>query len=141
MPFYGHGNGETMPRLNHGMARVEFLAVKPDVDELLAKGHPMTSVYRLLKDSGKISMCFESFKRHLRGPRQKPAPDKEAAAGMPATPPFSRHPRTEADAAVPEPALSDNAIDSTSRPRCPIITGADKKEGFGKDKIALEDLI
>lgn len=130
-----------MPRLNHGMARVEFLAVKPDVDELLAKGHPMTSVYRLLRDSGKISMCFESFKRHLRGPRQKPAPDREAKAGMPATHPLPRRPRTEADAAAPETALPVKTVDSAPRPRGPIITGADKKEGFGKDKIALEDLI
>lgn len=130
-----------MPRLNHGMARVEFLAVKPDVDELLAKGHPMTSVYRLLRDSGKISMCFESFKRHLRGPRQKPAPDREAKASMPATPSLPRRPRTAADATAPEAALPVKTVDSAPRPRGPIITGADKKEGFGKDKIALEDLI
>lgn len=125
-----------MPGLKNGMARVEFHAVKPDVDELLAKGHPIISVYRLLKDSGKISMCFGAFKRHLRGPRQKPAPKpKKGAEAARQSPPAVK------EDAGPENALPVKTIDSAPRPRGPILARPDKKEGFGKDKISLEDLI
>lgn len=128
-------------------ARVQYLAIEKNAADLFKKGHTLRSAYRTLSETGKISMSYATFRRYALGLcgkkrfGEEPAPDKESVAGMPATPPLPRRPRTAADATAPEAALPVKTVDSAPRPRGPIITGADKKEGFGKDKIALEDLI
>lgn len=129
-----------MPRLSHGMARVEFHAVKPDVEDLLAKGHPMTSVYRLLKENGKISMCFESFKRYLRGPRRKKMLGKEASAASSSQSACTRPTGTVEKEPKPVSASPAKPSNPAAQSRGPIIVRTEQK-GFGQDKISLEDLI
>ena len=53
-----------MPRLRPGMARVEFYAVWNEVSELL--GHTYRSAYDLLSEKKKITMKYDSFRRHIK---------------------------------------------------------------------------
>ena len=52
--------------LEYGIARVEFLAVRPDVNELLAQGWPRSRIYRRLLEEGKISMRYKTFCEYIR---------------------------------------------------------------------------
>ncbi|MFA9394656.1 MAG: TraK family protein [Halodesulfovibrio sp.] len=49
-----------------GFARIEFLAVKPDVTKLLDAGHTFQSAYDELFESGKITMSYPIFAKYAR---------------------------------------------------------------------------
>lgn len=82
-----------MPRLRHGMARVEFFAVQENVMALLAQGHTYASAYDLLKKEGKITMCYGAFRGYAHGGR-RPKPDPEHGS---------------------KPATRENAVESTAK--------------------------
>ena len=47
-----------------GFARIEFLAVEPEVKELLKKGHTIQSAYDEFVEAGKVSMSYAMFRRY-----------------------------------------------------------------------------
>ena len=51
--------------LRPGMARVQFLAVQHEVKTLLEQGHTYASAYDMLKDQKKVSMSYQSFRKHI----------------------------------------------------------------------------
>lgn len=55
-----------MSRLRPGMARVEFYAIWNEVSELLDQGHTYRSAYDLLSEKKKITMKYDSFRRHVK---------------------------------------------------------------------------
>lgn len=74
---------------------VTFLTVKPDVVLALEAGYPLTTVYAYLKNEGRITSTYETFRRHVQrhireqsekvvtqiAPTEKPAsPPKPPAA-------------------------------------------------------------
>lgn len=65
--------------LEYGIARVEFLAVRPDVSALLAQGWPRSRIYRRLLEEGKISMQYKTFCKHIREtfPSENAVPDQK----------------------------------------------------------------
>lgn len=65
--------------LEYGIARVEFLAVRPDVSALLAQGWPRSRIYRRLLEEGKISMRYKTFCKHIREtfPLENAAPNQK----------------------------------------------------------------
>lgn len=87
-----------MPRLRNGMARVEFMAVREEVEALIAKGHPAMSIYQQFKAAGKITMSYRAFHRHLKGAPKKA---RQSAPAEKPTPPLSVQPK------VPAPAVAE----------------------------------
>lgn len=77
------------------MARVEFMAVREDVEALIAKGHPAMSIYQQFKAAGKISMSYRAFHRHLKGTPKKA---RQSAPPERPTPPLSDQPKATAPA-------------------------------------------
>lgn len=78
-----------MPRLRNGMARVEFMAVREEVEALIAKGHPAMSIYQQFREAGKISMSYRAFHRHLKGAPKKTrqsAPPEKPTTPLPVQP-------------------------------------------------------
>ncbi len=59
-----------MERLKKGFARIEFFAVRKEVEKLLAAGYSIKLAYMNLKDKGKITMSYQAFYRNLK-PRNK----------------------------------------------------------------------
>lgn len=55
-----------MSRLRPGMARVEFYAIWNEVSELLDQGHTYRSAFDLLSEKKKITMKYDSFRRHIK---------------------------------------------------------------------------
>lgn len=53
-------------RLTPGMARVEFLAVKDEVESLLARGYLLKPAYTQLTKEKRISMTYDTFRRYAR---------------------------------------------------------------------------
>ena len=53
-------------RLTPGMARVEFLAVKDEVESLLARGYLLKPAYAQLTKEKRISMTYDTFRRYAR---------------------------------------------------------------------------
>lgn len=47
-----------------GFARIEFLAVEPEVKELLEKGHTIQSAYDEFFEAERISMSYAMFRRY-----------------------------------------------------------------------------
>lgn len=78
-----------MPRLRSGMARVEFFAVRQEVEELLAQGHTLRLAYEHLFKLKKISMAYDSFRRHVKGAPKKATPNKTPEVSAPSAPPVS----------------------------------------------------
>nr|WP_308620458.1 TraK family protein [uncultured Desulfovibrio sp.] len=69
------------------MARVEFFAVRQEVEELLAQGHTLRLAYEHLFKLKKISMAYDSFRRHVKGAPKKAMPDKRPDLPAPDVPP------------------------------------------------------
>lgn len=55
-----------MSRLELGLARVEFCAVKEDAARLLGQGHMYAKVYAMLKKQNKITMSYAAFYYYAR---------------------------------------------------------------------------
>ncbi|MGD9950074.1 MAG: TraK family protein [Desulfobulbus sp.] len=70
-----------MEPLRKGAARIEFFAVRQDVEKLLAAGYSIKLAYDHLKNAGQITMSYQAFYRNLK-PRKKSA-SKTSAAKQP----------------------------------------------------------
>ena len=55
-----------MERLKKGFARIEFFAVRQEVEKLLAAGYSIKLAYEDLKEKGKITMSYQAFYRNLK---------------------------------------------------------------------------
>lgn len=97
-----------MPRLRNGMARVEFLAVRAEVEELAAKGHPAMSIYQQFKADGKISMSYRAFHRYLKGTPKKSRPSAPPEKPVPSLSVEHKTPAVS-DVQKPEPAVAPAA--------------------------------
>ena len=54
-------------RLRSGFARVEFLAVRQEIEDLISKGYSIKTVHEMLQKDGKISMSYDAFRRFVTG--------------------------------------------------------------------------
>jgi hypothetical protein len=52
-----------------GRHRVAFIAVRPLVEVGLARGHTIKATWEALRDTGRLSMTYESFRMHCRRAR------------------------------------------------------------------------
>ena len=77
-----------MERLKKGFAKIEFFAVRQDVEKLLAAGYSIKLAYDNLKDNNKITMSYQAFYRNLK-PEKKSGSIEELAI------PSSRKPGAE----------------------------------------------
>ena len=50
-----------MSKKRHGFAKVEYLAIEPEVVALLTAAHTFRSAYEELKAQGKITMSYQHF--------------------------------------------------------------------------------
>nr|WP_320013090.1 TraK family protein [uncultured Desulfobulbus sp.] len=82
-----------MERLKKGFARIEFFAVRQEVEKLLAAGYSIKLAYEDLKQKGKITMSYQAFYRNLK-------PVKKTVALKESMVPGSRAPSVESGAAV-----------------------------------------
>ncbi|MDR1044683.1 MAG: TraK family protein, partial [Candidatus Adiutrix sp.] len=64
-------------------ARVEFLAVREDVAQLLAEGHRIKAVFERLTQGGRITVCYTTFCDYIRGGGQR-LRRKDQRRGQPA---------------------------------------------------------
>ena len=55
------------PRLEKYMARVEYRAVKSEVDAQVAQGYSMKYIYSQLHDAGRITMGLTTFCDYIKG--------------------------------------------------------------------------
>ncbi len=51
--------------------KVQFMAVRPQITELLEKGYSFSQAYRELIDKKMISMSYSTFVRYVTGRNQK----------------------------------------------------------------------
>ncbi len=68
-----------MERLKKGVARIEFFAVRQEVEKLLAAGYSIKLAYEDLKEKGKITMSYQAFYRNLK-PAQKTGAKERSVA-------------------------------------------------------------
>lgn len=102
------------------MTRVEFLAVKDDVESLLAKGYLLKPAYALLTKEGRISMTYDTFRRYAR--KYFPGGKSEQTGKLKRIDARSKHSRTELP---PSPAALEKSPHTPSEgPR--IITPQNK---------------
>jgi hypothetical protein len=52
--------------LKKGVARIEFFAVRQEVEKLLAAGYSIKLAYEDLKEKGKLTMSYQAFYRNLK---------------------------------------------------------------------------
>lgn len=55
-----------------GMGKVEFLANRPRILELMAQGYSSTMIYAELKENGHMTISFEQFWRYLSAMKSAP---------------------------------------------------------------------
>lgn len=69
------------PSTQRGMARVEFIALKPEIEELLGKGHTNKFIHETLFATGRITMSYRMFCRYvvLFFPKSKCKPQSRRA--------------------------------------------------------------
>jgi hypothetical protein len=72
------------------MARVEFLACKPEIEKLRSEGFSIAVIFEKLKENGKIAMGYNTFCKYIKGPipkHKKPAPPAPLAQSAPVSSP------------------------------------------------------
>lgn len=55
-----------MERLKKGFARIEFFAVRQEIEKLLSAGYSIKLAYDELKGKGKITMSYQAFYRNMK---------------------------------------------------------------------------
>lgn len=135
-------------------ARIEYLAIEKNAEDLFQKGHSFRSAYRIFYESHKITMSYDTFRRYALGlftrmeqRREKytehsdlsaPAPEssksaEDNAASLPAKQPSGG---ASSDKAASAPAMSEQAnAPARSGPR---IVGGQKPVPFGEIKVDLD---
>lgn len=53
------------------IGRVEFLACKEDILDLLRKGHSIRNTHKIMIENGKISMSYHTLRKYITNPIQK----------------------------------------------------------------------
>lgn len=123
-----------MPRLEHGMARVEFLAIRQDAEALMEQGYQCTKVFRHLRDAGKISMCYQAFRGFIRASKLKPTKAKKARPAVQ---------MAELPAIVQDtPAQPEQAVQPDTAAKGPIVVDVSAETPpFGSQQSDLSDLL
>lgn len=130
-----------MPRLRHGMARVEFLTVRGEVEVMIAQGYAYALIYEKLKSQGKISMCYGAFRTYIHGGQAKSRGNLRRASEKP-----EQTPARDLTPTIPigPPALPESA--STAQTSAPVCSGLiriksstskfdSKENNFGIDEL------
>lgn len=135
-------------------ARIEYLAIEKNAEDLFQKGHSFRSAYRIFYESHKITMSYDTFRRYALGlftrieqRREKytehsdlsaPAPESSKSAEDKATPLPAKQPSGAAasDKSTSPPATAEQvSAPARSGPR---IVGGQKPVPFGEIKVDLD---
>ena len=54
-------------KMHYGIARVEFLAAKQEIETMISEGYTFAMIFRKLKEKNKITMSYTSFARYASG--------------------------------------------------------------------------
>ncbi len=73
--------------LKHGEARLEFVACRERIEKMLAQGHSISSIHRILHESGVITMSYKTLQDKIN--KIGKAPRSMSTAKRP-TPPTGR---------------------------------------------------
>lgn len=137
-----------MTRLRWGCAKVEFIAVQPELQRLLTAGHSKKMAFEKLRESARITMSYTRFCELSKG-KKKPSEDTRQS-GPATTPESSKNAEDKAtslpakqpsgaassDKAASAPAMSEQAnAPARSGPR---IVGGQKPVPFGEIKVDLD---
>lgn len=76
--------------LKHGEARLEFVACRAQVEEMLAQGHSISSIHGILTKNGIITMSYKTLQDKIR--KIAKAPRSTGIASAPAKPPVVEQP-------------------------------------------------
>ena len=124
-----------MAKLRPGLARREFFAVRPEVEEILASGGTFRLAYDMLKEKGKISMGYDTFRQYAGGMRpcvmRRRSRKGDALPQPPAPAPALPAQRTETAPKPATPATPAQEQDGQKR-KCIIAGGNDDKPAFGR---------
>lgn len=137
-----------MTRLRWGCAKVEFIAVQPELQRLLTAGHSKKMAFEKLRESARITMSYTRFCELSKG-KKKPSEDTRQS-GPATTPESSKNAEDKAtplpakqpsgaassDKAASAPATSEQA--STPARSGPRIVGGQKPVPFGEIKVDLD---
>lgn len=66
-------------------AAVAFIAVKSDVIEAMDAGYAMTTIWEHMRETGRVKVSYETFRRHVQRYITAPAPAAPAPAPAPQT--------------------------------------------------------
>ena len=137
-------------------ARIEYLAIEKNAEDLFQKGHSFRSAYRIFYESHKITMSYDTFRRYALGlftrmeqRREKytehsdlsaPAPEslksaEDNAASLPAKQPSGA---ASSDKTASPPATAEQEIaPARGGPR---MAGVEKKAPFGQVKVDPDEI-
>ncbi|MCD7984445.1 MAG: TraK family protein [Desulfovibrio sp.] len=137
-----------MTRLRWGCAKVEFIAVQPELQRLLAAGHSKKMVFEKLRESARITMSYTRFCELSKGKKKPPEDTRQSG---PATPPESSKSAEDKATSLPakQPTGAASSDKSTSPPATaeqvsaparsgPRIVGGQKPVPFGEIKVDLD---
>lgn len=98
-------------RIRKGMGKIEFLANKPQIQELKAKGYSARMVYGKLKENGQLTLSYLQFWKYWAKMPDTPAPlssplESPSSALSPASSTAPARPEAGTPAALP-PAEGD----------------------------------
>lgn len=137
-------------------ARIEYLAIEKNAEDLFQKGHSFRSAYRIFYESHKITMSYDTFRRYALGlftrmeqRREKytehsdlsaPAPEssksaEDNAASLPAKQPSGA---ASSDKTASPPATSEQ--ESAPARSGPRKAGVEKKAPFGQVKVDPDEI-
>lgn len=137
-------------------ARIEYLAIEKNAEDLFQKGHSFRSAYRIFYESHKITMSYDTFRRYALGlftrmeqRREKytehsdlsaPAPEslksaEDNAASLPAKQPSGA---ASSDKTASPPATAEQ--ESAPARGGPRMAGVEKKAPFGQVKVDPDEI-
>ena len=70
-------------KLYRSCARVEFLASKPEIEEMLDKGYSIQMIFDVLKEHKKISVSYTQFFRYVTGKTAQKTVINAGVSGQP----------------------------------------------------------
>ena len=120
-----------MQRIKWGQARIEFIAVLPDIKQFLQSGYCKKYIFEYLREKNKITMSWWTFYRWLCKEFSKRSNSNEILSSTKNT--IASYPKKE----LPMHAGNLPAV-SNSRP--PQIIEQEEETGFGEKQYDNEDL-
>ena len=139
-----------MTRLRWGCAKVEFIAVQPELQRLLTAGYSRKMAFEKLGQSGRITMSYTRFCELSKG-KKKPSEDTQQSGPAPA--PESS--KSTEDNAASLPAKQPSGAASSDKTASPPATseqesaparsgprkaGVEKKAPFGQVKVDPDEI-